>query len=84
MKGSGSALASFGMSFMNAMPAAAQNMSYGAENFYLSDNVTYWPINFQTRYDMKLAGNIFFPYGLDRTVNNSAIIVGQPLGAVKA
>lgn len=61
----------------------AQNMSYGAANFYRSNNVTIWPITFPTIYDTTVAGNLFLPDGLDRSANNSAIVVGHPMGATK-
>jgi hypothetical protein len=63
--------------------AAAQNMSYGANNFYRSDNVTIWPISFPTIYYTTIAANLFLPDTLDRSTNHSAIIVSHPMGAVK-
>jgi fermentation-respiration switch protein FrsA (DUF1100 family) len=66
-----------------SMSAMAQNMSFGADNFYRSDNVTVQPITFPNQYQMTVAGNLFVPTDLDRSVNSSAIIVGHPMGAVK-
>lgn len=63
--------------------ATAQNLSYGADNFYRSDNVTLWPITFPTIYHTSVAGNLFLPDFLDHSANNSAIVVSHPMGAVK-
>lgn len=71
----------FGMAFTNLV--SAQNMSYGADNFYQSDNVTVWPITFPTLFHTTIAGNLFLPDGLDSTVGNPAIVVSHPMGAVK-
>ncbi|KAI4619151.1 uncharacterized protein J4E88_008634 [Alternaria novae-zelandiae] len=71
------------VALLQMLPATAQNMSYGANNFYRSDNVTMWPITFPSLYQMTVAGNLFLPDNLDRTINASAIVVGHPMGAVK-
>ncbi|KAI4923507.1 hypothetical protein J4E85_008545 [Alternaria conjuncta] len=71
------------MALLRMLPTAAQNMSYGANNFYRSDNVTMWPVTFPSQYQMTVAGNLFLPDNLDRTANASAIVVGHPMGAVK-
>ncbi|KAB2099152.1 hypothetical protein AG0111_0g12626 [Alternaria gaisen] len=60
----------------------AQNLSFGADNFYRSNNVTLTPISFLTLYHSKIAGNIFVPHDLNRT-DAPAIIVGHPFGATK-
>ena len=67
----------------NAIPALAQNLTYGADNFYRSNNVTLWPITFPNQFQNTVAGNLFIPDDLDRSVNASAVIVGHPMGAVK-
>jgi fermentation-respiration switch protein FrsA (DUF1100 family) len=72
-----------GMVFLNTISVMSQNMSFGADNFYRSDNVTKWPVTFPTQYDTTVAGNLFLPDNLDRSVNYSAIVVGHPAGAVK-
>lgn len=61
----------------------AQNMSYGADNFYRSDNVTVQPITFQSQYQTTIAGNLFTPKTLNRSADMPAIVVGHPMGAVK-
>ncbi|CRG86209.1 hypothetical protein PISL3812_03212 [Talaromyces islandicus] len=64
------------------MPTMAQNMSYEADNFYHSNNVTVQPINFSTQYQTTVAANFFYL----KEHNNSAapaIVVGHPMGAVK-
>lgn len=65
-----------------AMSTMAQNMSYGADNFYRSNNVTVQPISFPTLYQTTVAGNLFY---LKHKNNNTApaVVVGHPMGAVK-
>jgi fermentation-respiration switch protein FrsA (DUF1100 family) len=72
-----------GMLILNTLSVMSQNMSFGANNFYRSDNVTKWPVTFPTQYDTMVAGNLFLPDNLDRSANYSAIVVGHPAGAVK-
>ncbi|KAH7112524.1 Alpha/Beta hydrolase protein [Dendryphion nanum] len=84
MKMAGRNIALFSITLIiNTMSATAQNISFGANNFYRSDNVTVQPITFSNQYQMTVAGNLFIPNNLDRSVNSSAIIVGHPMGAVK-
>ncbi|KAE8372587.1 Alpha/Beta hydrolase protein [Aspergillus bertholletiae] len=80
MKMMGGGIATFGMMIMSAM---AQNMSYGADNFYRSDIVTVQPITFENQYRMTIAGNLFIRNNLTRSAHAPAIIVGHPMGAVK-
>jgi fermentation-respiration switch protein FrsA (DUF1100 family) len=78
MKTMAQSILALGMS----MSAMAQNMSYGADNFYRSNNVTVQPISFPTQYQKTVAGNLFYLKGQ----NNSAapaVVVGHPMGAVK-
>ena len=67
---------------MMTMSTMAQNLSFGADNFYRSNNVTLTPISFPTLYHSDVAGNIFVPHDLNRT-DAPAIIVGHPFGATK-
>ena len=67
----------------NTISAIAQNMSYGADNFYRSDVVTVQSINFPSQYQMTIAGNLFTRNNLSHTVVTPAIVVGHPMGAVK-
>ncbi|GAD98084.1 alpha/beta superfamily hydrolase [Paecilomyces variotii No. 5] len=83
MKLVGSNSAAVGMAIVNIISAAAQNMSYGANNFYRSNNVTLQPITFQNQYQMTVAGNLFTPKGLNLSADLPAIVVGHPMGAVK-
>lgn len=82
MKTSATALAALGTAFFSTL-STAQNLSLGADNFYRSDNVTLWPITFQTLYDTTITANLFLASDFDRTANHSAVIVGHPMGAVK-
>ncbi|KAL5360167.1 alpha/beta-hydrolase [Aspergillus floccosus] len=77
MKLTASSIAALGM----AMSATAQNMSYGADNFYRSDIVTVTPITFETLYETTVAGNLFTRHNL--STQAPAIVVGHPMGAVK-
>ncbi|KAJ5107119.1 hypothetical protein N7456_003794 [Penicillium angulare] len=65
------------------MPAAAQNMSYGADNFYRSNNVSIQPISFQTQYQTTVAGNLFYLKDESQNTTRPAVLVGHPMGAVK-
>ena len=67
----------------NRMYGVAQNISYAADNFYLSDVVTVQPVTFPSQYQMTIAGNLFTRNNLSHTVDTPAIIVGHPMGAVK-
>ncbi|KAJ9217020.1 hypothetical protein DTO166G4_1480 [Paecilomyces variotii] len=71
------------MAIISAMSAAAQNMSYGANNFYRSNNVTLQPITFQNQYQMTIAGNLFTLKDLNVSAKLPAIVVSHPMGAVK-
>ena len=63
--------------------AEAQDLSNEADNFYKSDKVTLEKVTFKNQYQMKVAGNLFIPQTLDRSMRSPAIIVGHPMGAVK-
>jgi hypothetical protein len=58
-------------------------MSYGADNFYCSENVTVKPITFQDLFKTKIQGNIFTPNNLSHSIDSPAIIVGHPMSAVR-
>ncbi|KAF7525622.1 hypothetical protein G7054_g11010 [Neopestalotiopsis clavispora] len=58
-------------------------MSYGANNFYRSENVTIQPITFTSQYHTTVAGNLFTLRDLDYDSSSPAIVVGHPMGAVK-
>jgi fermentation-respiration switch protein FrsA (DUF1100 family) len=59
-----------------------QNLSFGADNFYCSNNVTLTAISSPTLYDSYIAGNIFVPHALSR-IDAQGIIVDHPFGAMK-
>lgn len=66
-----------------AVPAIAQDLSNGADNFYKSDKVDVKTVTFQNQYNMKVAGHLFTPKGLRSDAKLAAIVVGHPMGAVK-
>ena len=68
---------------VSTMPAFAQDLSNGADNFYKSDKVTVQKVTFKNQYQMNVAGNLFVPNGMGRNAKNASIIVGHPMGAVK-
>jgi fermentation-respiration switch protein FrsA (DUF1100 family) len=82
-------LAGLGVAALGAMPlvdlsiAEAQDMSNGANNFYISDKVDLQKVTFKDQYKMDVAGNLFTPAALDRNAKAPALIVGHPMGAVK-
>ncbi|KAL3468171.1 alpha/beta-hydrolase [Aspergillus heterothallicus] len=67
--------------------AYAQNMSYGADNFYRSPIVTVHPISFPTLDNNTIAGNLFTRNNLTLVAGGiasaPAVVVGHPMGAVK-
>ncbi|KAJ4188379.1 hypothetical protein NW755_006537 [Fusarium falciforme] len=71
------------MALVNAMAATAQNLSFGADNFYRSPDVQIQPITFPTQFHTSISANLFYPRNLSRNVETAAIVVGHPMGAVK-
>ncbi|XAS74292.1 alpha/beta hydrolase [Micrococcaceae bacterium Sec5.1] len=73
----------------NAAPGGSRpalepgDTSNGADNFYISDQVTVRKISFKNQYQMKVVGNLFVPNTLDRRLSNPALVIGHPMGAVK-
>ena len=68
---------------ISTVPAMAQNLSFGADNFYKSNTVELQPISFLNQYQTTVAGNLFVPRNLSSSGNASAIVAGHPMGAVK-
>ncbi|KAJ8124267.1 hypothetical protein O1611_g9373 [Lasiodiplodia mahajangana] len=58
-------------------------MSYGADNFYRSNDLHLLPVVFNTQFQTTVAGNLFTRKDIDRNITSPAIIVGHPHGAVK-
>lgn len=84
MKTTGGSIVTLGITAtINAMSAAAQNLSFGADNWYRSDIVTVQPITFQTQNNLTIAGNLFTQTNISSSANSSAIVVGHPMGATK-
>ncbi|KAL2783810.1 Alpha/Beta hydrolase protein [Aspergillus keveii] len=71
------------MTMLSGMPATAQNMSFGADNFYHSESVTVQPVAFQNQYQMTIAGNLFIRENLTSNTKAPAIVISHPMGAVK-
>ncbi|KAI8716074.1 AB hydrolase-1 domain-containing protein [Fusarium sp. LHS14.1] len=71
------------MALVNAMAATAQNLSFGADNFYRSPDVQILPITFPTQFHTTISANLFYPRSLSRNDETPAIVVGHPMGAVK-
>lgn len=71
------------MALVNAMTATAQNLSFGADNFYRSPDVQIQPITFPTQFQTTISANLFYPRNLSRNNETPAIVVGHPMGAVK-
>ena len=65
------------------VPVQQSAVVEGADNFYKSDQVTMQRVTFKNQYDMQVVGNLFIPKDLDQNIQNPAIIVGHPMGAVK-
>jgi len=68
---------------IGSLPAAAQDMSKGAANFYRSDKVAARKVTFKNQYRMDVTGNLFIPNDVNVNARNPAIVVGHPMGAVK-
>jgi fermentation-respiration switch protein FrsA (DUF1100 family) len=84
LKMAGLGAVALGMLSVADVPLArAQDMSNGANNFYVSEQVTVQKVTFRNQYQMTVAGNLFIPRNLDRSRTHPAIIVGHPMGAVK-
>ncbi|KXH25352.1 hypothetical protein CSIM01_12880 [Colletotrichum simmondsii] len=81
MKISASSTAALALASTNV--ASAQNLSYGADNFYRSDIVTVQPITFPSQNQFTIAGNLFIRNNASRSLAAPAIIVGHPMGATK-
>jgi fermentation-respiration switch protein FrsA (DUF1100 family) len=83
LKLTGAGVAALAMMSVVEPSAQAQDMSNGADNFYVSDKVTVQEVTFKNQYQMTVAGNLFVPNNLDRSSKHPAIVVGHPMGAVK-
>lgn len=75
--------AALGLLPITTPQAEAQDMANGADNFYISKTVTIEKVSFKNQYGMIVAGNLFTPTHMDRSLGHKAIIVGHPMGAVK-
>lgn len=67
----------------SASPSAAGGTPPDADNFYRSPAVTPRKVRFKNQFEMDVAGNLFVPNSLNRSIAHAAIIVGHPMGAVK-
>ena len=83
MKMATRSIAALGVMAAYTRASMAQNLSYGADNFYQSDIVTVQPITFQSLYQTAIQGNLFTLNNLSHSIESPAIVVGHPMGAVK-
>ncbi len=64
--------------------ATAQgDMSHGANNFYVSDNVKAEVVRFKNTYGMEVVGMLFTPKQMERGKKYPALVVGHPFAAVR-
>ncbi|MDO3382431.1 alpha/beta hydrolase [Gilvimarinus algae] len=68
--------------FLSSIHATGADMSFGADNFYQSEQVTREKVTFINQYNMKVVGNVFRPKDSESR-RYPAIVVGHPMGAVK-
>ncbi|OZE79136.1 alpha/beta hydrolase [Rhodococcus sp. 15-649-1-2] len=64
-------------------PDGTGDLSRGADNFYTSDRVEVQQVTFRNQFQMEVAGTLFVPNDIDRSVGNPAMVVGHPMGAVR-
>jgi fermentation-respiration switch protein FrsA (DUF1100 family) len=84
LKTAGAAATALGAtSFLTIPFGKAEAMIDGANNFYVSDEVTLEKVTFTDQYRMQVAGNLYIPKNLDRSARSAAMVVGHPMGAVK-
>jgi fermentation-respiration switch protein FrsA (DUF1100 family) len=83
LKLAGASAAVLGLTAAGLSIAKAQDMSEGQDNFYTSDQVTLEKVTFPSQFGLRVAGNLFIPNNIDRTVVHPALVVGHPMGAVK-
>ncbi|WP_179272960.1 MULTISPECIES: hypothetical protein [unclassified Rhodococcus (in: high G+C Gram-positive bacteria)] len=62
-------------------PDGTGDLSRGADNFYTSDRVEVQQVTFRNQFQMEVAGTLFVPNDIDRSVKNPAMVVGHPMGA---
>lgn len=57
--------------------------SRGANNFFISDQLTADHVTFRNQFGQQLSANLFAPKNLNRSGSNPAVVVSHPMGAVK-
>ncbi|TDZ98506.1 alpha/beta hydrolase [Mycobacteroides salmoniphilum] len=57
--------------------------SRGADNFFISDQVTADHVTFGNQFGQQLSANLFVPKNLNRSSSTPAVVVSHPMGAVK-
>ncbi|MDT8923389.1 alpha/beta hydrolase [Pseudomonas taiwanensis] len=67
----------------SSLTAGAADMSYGANNFYQSEQVSLERVTFKNQFQMTTVGNLYLPTKQSVNAKHPAIIVGHPMGAVK-
>jgi uncharacterized protein len=61
----------------------AGDMSNGADNFYISNQLDARAVTFRNQFGQRISGNLFVPNNMNRSSRNPAIVVSHPMGAVK-
>ncbi len=63
--------------------AAEADLSYGADNFYISEAVNTETVKFNNLLGIEITGTLFTPKQMDSAKKYPALIVGHPFGAVR-
>lgn len=66
----------------SAMTVTAQSMSFGADNFYVSNDVAVQPITFPNQYGLTIAGNFYVPTTSIVVLTHQPSLSVPPIGAV--
>lgn len=61
----------------------AGDTSRGADNFFISDQVTAERVAFRNQFGQRLSANLFLPKTTNRSDRSPALVVSHPMGAVK-
>lgn len=76
-------MAALGLGVAFGSPVQAADMSHGANNFYVSQQLSQQTVHFKNAYGMELTGTLFTPKNMQAGKKYPAIIVGHPFAAVR-